>query len=448
MQKFKKFWKVLALLSCAAMAATSFASCGKGAKSDNNSEGGKNGATKNFVILECRSPESAAGKAMVETAKQFQEDHPNFNVDHQYVPEMITYKQKIKTLIASNEIPDMFNMDTDPYARQLLDQGYLKDITEICERHNIADIYYQAPFEWGAFSDGIQIGLPAGMDIETFWYNKQIFEEAGISIPKTMDEFMNVCEILKEKGFVPLAMSGKEPWTVLRYFTMMSFRLEGNDFINGLVRGERKMTEDTGIKVAEFVRDLGVNGYFQEGFASTDQATALNYFCGGSSAMYYSGTWDMPSFTNDNLAEEMHDNIDYFLLPNVEGGPTKDNHYIAHGGTPYCFSASTFDDTTEEFLVFFANNFGVNLAEGTEYTFSPNVGCNDQDTDFELYNKAVKDLEDEEGAVRLVDVDADPTTNDLMNKLIISLALGEISVDEFCTSVDEAIAQNAPEYFS
>lgn len=160
--------------------------------------------------------------------------------------------------------------------------------------------------------------------------------------------------------------------------------------------------------------------------------------------MFYIGTWELNSFQDENLNENMKGNVDYFTLPVIEGGATGENQYIAHGGTPFAFGKPNFDETTEDFLVYFANNYGKYVSE---YVFAPEKGY-DVPGDTELTKKVAKDLEIEEGAVRLIDVDTDPTTNEVLNKEIVSLALGEITVEEFCRRIDEAIAKNAPSYFT
>ena len=400
---------------------------------------------KHMVVLESRSPEAPAAKPLKELADAYTaEVNPNFTLEQQYVPDMVTYKQKIKTLIAGGEIPDMFSMDADPYARTLLEQGVLMDITDVCEKHDLSQYYYDSAFKWGAFSDGVQVGLPAESDIEMFWYNTEIFENAGVEVPKTMDEFMDVCQKLKDYGVTPIAMAGKEPWTMIRYLTFITYRLEGNDYVNGLVRGERKMSEDTGKAAAQFVYDLGTKGYFQEGFASYDMATAQDYFLGGNAAIYYVGTWELDSFQDENLNDNMKGKIDYFTLPEMEGGVTTANQFNAHGGTPYAFGAQNFDEETENFLVYFAQNYGKYVSK---YIFAAQKDCG-LPNDTELTKKVAADIERVEGVVRLMDVDTDPTTNEVLNKEIISLALGEQTVDEFCQKIDESIAKNAPSYFT
>ena len=398
---------------------------------------------KHMVVLACRSPEAVACTSLEAIADKYAEEvNPNFSLEIQTVSEMKEYKQKIKTLIASGEDPDMFSMDADPYARTLLSTGILKDITEFCKENNLADKYYDAPFQWGAFSDGVQIGLPVETDIEMFWYNKELFEKAGVEVPTTMDEFMDTCEKLKEAEITPISISGKEPWTVIRYLTRYAFRLEGNDFCNGMVRGERSWKEDTGVKAATFVQKLG--NYFQEGFASYDITAAEDYFLSGNAAIYYIGTWDLDYFQEDNLNENMKGKVDYFTLPVIEGGATTANEYIAHGGTPWAFGAKNWDETTEDFILYYIEHYGEYCAEGG--LFSPIKGY-DAPNDTELTKKVENDINSEVGAVRLMDVDTDPATNEVLNKEVVSLATGDITVEDFCDRMDEAIQENASEYY-
>ena len=52
------------------------------------------------------------------------------------------------------------------------------------------------------------------------------------------------------------------------------------------------------------------------------------------------------------------------------------------------------------------------------------------------------------GSIKLFDIELDPATNELIGKEVVSLALGDISVDEFCSRVDASIEENAASYFS
>ena len=68
--------------------------------------------------------------------------------------------------------------------------------------------------------------------------------------------------------------------------------------------------------------------------------------------------------------------------------------------------------------------------------------------DTELARSIQEDMDQSTGSIRLFDIELDPATNELIGKEVVSLALGDITVEEFCDRVDQSVEQNAPSYFS
>ena len=156
---------------------------------------------KSVVYLTTITPEQAGYKAMEALVAAYQEEvNPGFTMDIQYVADKPSYLQKVKTYAASDELPDMFNVDADAYTNILLENGLIQDITPVIEENGLDEIFLAAPLAWGRTSDGVQIAIPIDYSIEVFWYNKAIFEDAGIEIPKTFDEFLDICE---QYGCIP-----------------------------------------------------------------------------------------------------------------------------------------------------------------------------------------------------------------------------------------------------
>ncbi|MEI3194458.1 MAG: hypothetical protein V8S54_00820 [Lachnospiraceae bacterium] len=94
--------------------------------------------------------------------------------------------------------------------------------------------------------------------------------------------------------------------------------------------------------------------------------------------------------------------------------------------------------------MYYIEHYGEYCAEGG--LFSPIKGY-DAPNDTELTKKVENDINSEVGAVRLMDVDTDPATNEVLNKEVVSLATGDITVEDFCDRMDEAIQENASEYY-
>ena len=141
---------------------------------------------KHVTYLTVFTPQHSCYRNMEDVVKKYQEEvNPNFTVDFQYVPDRAAYLQKLKILISSNDVPDMWNIDTDPYAIQLLNEGYVQELTPTIEKYNLQAVFQEAPLAWGRTRDGAQLGIPNDFQIEVFWYNTELFEQAGVEPPET-----------------------------------------------------------------------------------------------------------------------------------------------------------------------------------------------------------------------------------------------------------------------
>lgn len=447
--KKKSLQRVLAAFLTGVLLLGALTACGssEGQESSGTSETeDSDQPEKNMTYITCITPEQSGYKSMESIVKMYQEEvNPNFSMDIQYIADKPSYLQKIKTLVASNEAPDLFNLDTDPYAIKLLDQGIIIDLNDVLDKDGLKDEYLAAPLNWGTTKDGRQIGLPIDFNIEVFWYNKQMFEDAQVTPPTTFSEFLDTCEALKEAGYTPISVSGKDNWQILRYLLMITYRYADNDFLYNLAQGDQKMNSEIGRKAAEFVQELGTQ-YFQSGFASTDYTGASDYFTGGNAAMYYQGTWDLQFMENDQLSDDMKDNVGYFLLPTVEEGETAVgiSNFVSNSTMPIAFSADKFDSETERFIEFYTTH----MNEATKgLSYSPTKGGSIPN-DTELARSIQEDMDQSTGSIRLFDIELDPATNELIGKEVVSLALGDITVEEFCDRVDQSVEQNAPSYFS
>ena len=178
------------------------------------------------------------------------------------------YDQKLRTMIAGNQMPDMFDLDATPYAVELGEQGKLTDMDAFLDEIGEKDSYIPLALNYGRTSDGKLYTLPLELSTEMIWYNKDMFTDAGVEVPKTLDDLLAACKALQEKGYTPFGIGGGDGWPLLRLLATYPFRMTGNDFLNQLASGEAKMTDAAGVATSEFMAQIGQ--YFQPGFSTTD----------------------------------------------------------------------------------------------------------------------------------------------------------------------------------
>src|SRR5690606_13057408 len=95
----------------------------------------------------------------------------------------------------------------DPLWKQWIDAGLIADLSgeEFVKNYNPVDVENSTTYNGKVY--GINLGKVA---FSGLYYNKKLFAESNLQVPKTWDEFKNVVETLKGKGVSPLGFAGKD----------------------------------------------------------------------------------------------------------------------------------------------------------------------------------------------------------------------------------------------
>src|SRR5699024_7962663 len=115
------------------------------------------------------------------------------------------YKDKIKVLSTSDELPDVGMTWAAGYLEPYVEGDKFASFNDVLESDGLQDSFVSGTTE--AFSvDGTTYGLPLELNIATVFYNKSIFEEHGLEAPETLEEFHHVVQTLDENGVEPIAL--------------------------------------------------------------------------------------------------------------------------------------------------------------------------------------------------------------------------------------------------
>lgn len=446
MAKNKKISKIFSLIVIPALLATAFVGCDGSAKKNSgddaqNQRNSPNGSTsKTITWLTARPQDGPIIQTVRELAERYAKDHPGFKLDILATADRPSYLTKLRTLIASGGAPEFIDMDADPYAQQLADSGKLVDMKQYLQEQGLYDQFYEPALKYQQLPDGRLYLLPLEYHLEMTWYNKKIFAENNLAVPKTIDDILTVSKALKGKGITPIAVDGIDIWPVLRYAAMIPFRASGNEFARNLSQGKAKMADETGMQAANFVSQIGQ--YFQKGFGTTDYTTAKNMFLNGEAAMYQMGTWEIPSFVEEKLPDNMKGNVDYFYLPTTSNAKTPDNEFFGNSGIGLAAMADKFDGTAKDFLSYVLKNYSsVYVAK---QQMSPlKFKIEDESKFSKLFLRIKKDV-DQYGSefAKPWDTLLDANTNSIMSDLIMKVSMGVITPKDFAKQVDDTIAQN------
>lgn len=171
-------------------------------------------------------------------------------------------------------------------------------------------------------------------------FNKAVFEEAGVSIPTTWDELLDVCATLKEKGITPSYYSGKDAWSVQPptisgiVSDAAELGIDTFELMDRINTHQMTYSDCTNfVDTIERTKDLIDLGYVNETYLSDTVDNAHQALADGTAAMYINGTW-----CADNIQQkfpEVSGNIGAFALPTPSG-----ENYI-NVFTPYSLALTT-----------------------------------------------------------------------------------------------------------
>ena len=308
-------------------------------------------------------------------ADDYMASHPNVNIEIT-VLENEAFKTKLATVLQSGDVPDIFQSWGGSGLVEQAQAGLLKDISADLEADGGAWKDTFAPGALGAFSvDGVYYGVPWDMGMVSVWYNKDLFEQAGItSTPATWDEFLADVQTLKDAGITPISIGEKDTWMGMHVWSYLFTRIGGEEAFNAVYTGTGKWTDDTCVKAGTELVKLVEMEPFQVGFlgASHDESQAA--FGNGEAAMLIGGHWT-PNVEAANSADGVGvANLGMFTFPGYEGGAGGANDAMGGGNgfaigkdaSPEAIDFVKYLTSVENQKVLAADNSGIPVVKGAE----------------------------------------------------------------------------------
>lgn len=151
--------------------------------------------------------------------------------------------------------------------------------------------------------DGILYSLPSVGVTHGIFYHKKIFEKLGLSPPKTWEELITLCEILKKNDISPFAQGFIDGWTLYEVvFSGLGPNIFGGEkFRQGLLDGTKKVTDPEFIKALKAVKQLG--NYFPEDAGFLEYRMMQEMFSEDKAAMFIGGSWEISDFLEMDIQD-------------------------------------------------------------------------------------------------------------------------------------------------
>lgn len=233
----------------------------------------------------------------------FNEEYPNIKVNVNVTP-WGDYWTKLQTQGSSSTLPDLFWMN-GPNFQLYASNGMFEPITSIVDGGYITpDDYPKALIDLYTL-DGVSYGVPKDFDTIAVWYNKALFEKAGVELPEagwTWDD-------LQEKATaISTALSGEGIYGMAAatdgqagyYDTILQ---AGGEVISadGTTTGYGTPEAAAGI---QFWTDLITSGA-SPNIQQLSDTPALTWFTSGKAAMLQGGSWLRNAMVQSDVKDDV-----------------------------------------------------------------------------------------------------------------------------------------------
>lgn len=261
-----------------------------------------------------------ASKAMfAELIAEYTAAHPNVTIENT-VLENEAFKSKISTAMQSGEPPDVFQTWGGGVMQEYADAGLIQDLTPALQQDGWGDSFQPGPLSLFGYGDKFY-GVPWRIGMVGFFYNQDLFEQAGITTPPaTWAEFLDAVDKLQAAGITPLGVGGKDKWDGAFFWEYLAMRLGGKDaFINAYNR-TGSFSDQPFVDAGARLKELVDKQPFQDGFLGSGVDESMSLFAQRKVAMALMGQW-LPSVAGPLAADSQAfaENLGWFPFPSVEG---------------------------------------------------------------------------------------------------------------------------------
>lgn len=127
--------------------------------------------------------------------RDYLEAHPNLSIQFEKYS-YAEYPTKMRLQLSNNESTPDIMIIHDLFAPQFAKAGYLADLSDLFTEGEVLQV--MAPVT----IDGRVYGLPNQVTNQyVFLYRKDIYDQLGLNVPKTFDEYFEQALVLKENGY-------------------------------------------------------------------------------------------------------------------------------------------------------------------------------------------------------------------------------------------------------
>ena len=282
-------------------------------------------------------------------ARAYEEARPDVQVDLHGDPRIA---EKVRVRVLEGSFPEVTNAGLNYWG--LIRSGRVIALDEYLDGPNWeGDRTWRESFLPGSLDryeyQGKVYGIPFLYSVYVVWYNKNMFTEHGWQVPRTWDEFFDLCERIEAAGIWPLAFQGRYPGYAEGVIGHAYYHLAGRE----RYYAQQELVPGS-FDNPEYAQALGLmqrvaRRYFQPGAMGMSHTEAQLEFFLEHTAMIFCGSW-LKSEMLGKIPEGFR--LGSFNLPVAEPSRASANAINTGAGYYFVFGDSRHPEAGVDFLRF------------------------------------------------------------------------------------------------
>lgn len=335
-------------------------------------DGGGGGGDDQTLTFWTVTQQETQKNAMDEIIANFEEANPGTTIDveERSVDEM---KTAMRQTAGTDAGPDVYRYwEGYGLGGELVDAGVSLDLTDYYDEYGWEDRFTAAAMssitQYGGYH-----GVPFIQATEALYYNKTLFEQAGITeLPTTYDELVDVAQQLRDAGITPIEFGGTVNWHVMRLLDSIVETMCGSETADELNTGDGDWSTEPCVTDSFTELKKWGDNYLNEGFLGISNDDSSQLFFTGQAAMALEGTW-----LDAQIVDNGMDPAEVGIIP----FPTGTGRLYGFGEGLYISAATEKADLAAKFLDFFTSDESQAGAEGAWSPISANKNVEPSESD-------------------------------------------------------------------
>ncbi len=240
---------------------------------------------------------------------RFEAANPGVTVDRQYIS-YGDYMVKLKAVLAGGEAPDVFQIPWAGEYPELARSGQIIPLTDYLKK-GFPQFF---PNIMKAISvDGQAWSVPLDLNTLQIAYNKTIFDQMGLKVPRTKAELIALSKKLQDSGKFAVAMGTKDLWSAADvFFAQIAYTDPSHSKMALADAGKISWNSPEFLRAAQAVADYVKQGVIAPGANSMEVFVgAENLFVQQEAAMFY----PVGNFVTGGITDKVADSFEWSLFP-------------------------------------------------------------------------------------------------------------------------------------